>query len=364
MISQATEETPTNREPKAPTGAEVLTDRSTAYRELVSVIIPCYNEERFICKALRSLADQYDEDCLEIIVIDGMSTDRTREAVDEFKRERPDLAVIIIENQQRVIPVGLNLGIKAARGKIIARMDAHAVPSRSYLNRTVEALALDNSGIVGMPCRVLPANNTLTARAIACAVSHPFGIGDAKYRLATGSLPQESVDTVAFASFRKSLWEELGGYNESLLTNEDYDFNYRARKAGYKVILVRAGYCDYFARESLASLRAQYVRYGKWKARMLRIHPGSLKLRHLVAPSFVLSLPVLFLVALIIWPLAFVPLGLEIGLYLLLSVVCAWRIARANDGGVRMFLIMPFVFLTIHLSWGTSFLFSLVRKPS
>jgi hypothetical protein len=98
------------------------------------------------------------------------------------------------------------------------------------------------------------------------------------------------VDTVAFGSFRKSLWTELGGFNEGLHTNEDYDFNYRVRAAGGVVLLDRAEYSAYFARSTLRDLVKQYFRYGKWKARMIRLHPRSIKWRHLVAPMFVMSL--------------------------------------------------------------------------
>src|SRR6185436_10543448 len=115
--------------------------------------------------------------------------------------------------------------------------------------------------------------------------------------LGAGGLMQEAVDTVAFACFRKSLGKELGGFNEGLLTNEDYDFNYRVRQSGREVILDRSGHCDYFARSSLKGLASQYRRYGGWKARMLRLHPRSMKLRHFVAPAFVFSLFALFVLS-------------------------------------------------------------------
>ena len=150
--------------------------------EFVSVVIPCYNEERFIVKALEQLARQYEVSRFEIIVVDGMSEDRTRDLVFDFKANHPALSIAIIENPARHIPTALNLGVSAARAEIIARMDAHAAPSAGYIRRCVEVLGQDNAGVVGMPCRVRAGANTLLARAIANAVSHPFGIGDAKAR--------------------------------------------------------------------------------------------------------------------------------------------------------------------------------------
>jgi len=342
------------------TWTPAMTDCATKF---VSVVIPCYNEERFILKALDQLTDQYDNNRYEIIVVDGMSNDRTRELVAQFKEEHPDLKVTLVDNPARNIPTALNLGVAAASGEIIARMDAHAVPSPGYVRRCVEVLEQnEEAGVVGMPCHVLPGANTLLAEAIASGVSHPFGIGDATYRLKVGAAPQEAVDTVAFACFRKSLWQDLGGFNESLLTNEDYDFNYRVRTSGRKVLLDRSGHCDYFARTDLGDLATQYRRYGGWKARMVRLHPASIKLRHLVAPVFVLSLMVLTLLSILWYPFALL-LALQVGLYTVLALFFAWQIKSRTGGSVAMILIMPVVFMTIHLSWGASFLIGLVRQP-
>ncbi len=330
--------------------------------QTVSVVIPCFNEERFIGKALEQLADQYDRERYEILVVDGQSEDRTRAVVDEFKIARPDVSITVIDNPAHNIPTALNLGIASARGNIIARMDAHAVPSAGYIRRCAEVLQQENVGVVGMPCHVRAGAGTLMARAIAVAVSHPFGIGDAKYRLTEGLSLQEPVDTVAFACFKKSLWLQLKGFNESLLTNEDYDFNYRVRLAGQLVLLDRSGHCDYFARTTVKHLARQYLRYGGWKAQMIKLHPGSIKLRHLVAPGFVLSLASLALLG-FFWTPFFLLLGLEVGLYALLAFVFGWQAMKRNRAGIDMLLAMPLIFLTIHLTWGASFLLGLFRQP-
>jgi succinoglycan biosynthesis protein ExoA len=322
-------------------------------KEFVSVVIPCLNEERFIGKALHNLADQYDPGRYEIIVVDGLSQDRTREVIAEFCRQRPDVAVTLIDNPARRIPAALNLGIEAARGDIIARLDAHAVASPGYIRRSVEVLRQKGVGVVGMPCQVCPGADTLTARAIAMAVSHPFGIGDAKYRLGRGS-GQQAVDTVAFACFRKELWRELGGFDEGLSANEDYEFNYRVRKHGETVLLDPVEHCDYFARSSLKDLALQYWRYGRWKARMIRSHPGSIKMRQVVAPIFAASIPLLLLTGLWLRP-AWWLLGIELSAYLLLALVFAVKLAVKNNAGLKLALLMPLIFGAIHVSWGTGF---------
>ena len=330
--------------------------------ERISVVIPCYNEERFITQVLNNLADQYKAEQYEIIIVDGMSDDRTRELIGQFSRQRPDLKIVIIDNPARKIPAALNLGIAAATGDIIARMDAHAVASPGYIRRCVEVLNDTGAGVVGMPCRVCPGDETLVAQAIAQGVSHKFGIGDAKYRLQEGVEGQEAVDTVAFGFFKKSIWKEIGGFNEQLLTNEDYDFNYRVRASGKTVLLDRSEHCDYFARSTFAGLIKQYWRYGSWKARMVLLNPKSIKVRHMIAPLFVVSIVSLFLSGFFFRP-AWYLLALELASYLLLSFLFASQITKKVQGGVGLFLLMPLVFFTIHSSWGSAFFVGLVKAP-
>lgn len=346
---RSTEATPASK------GAAVKEVPPNSKAELVSVVIPCLNEERFIGKALQNLAGQYDHDSYEIIVVDGHSDDGTRNEIAEFRRAWPQVSVKLIDNPTRRIPTALNLGIKAASGNIIARLDAHAVASPGYIRRSVEVLRQEGIGAVGMPCQVTAGADTLTAKAIAMAVSHPFGIGDAKYRLGKGESGQEAVDTVAFACFKKELWTELGGFDEELLANEDYEFNYRIRLSGKIVLLDRSEHCDYFARTTLPDLFRQYWRYGTWKARMIRRHPRSIKLRHMIAPLFVISLATLLVGGFWLRP-AWWLLGVEVAAYLLLALLFAAQLARKSGAGLRVLLLLPLIFSTIHLTWGSSFL--------
>lgn len=337
-------------------------NQQTKPQEFVSVVIPCLNEERFIGKALHNLANQYEPDRYEIIIVDGLSQDRTREVIAEFCRQRPDVSIKLIDNPARRIPAALNLGIRAAKGDIIARLDAHAVASPGYIRRSVEVLRQKGVGVVGMPCQVCPGADTLTAKAIATAVSHPFGIGDAKYRLGRESSSQEAVDTVAFACFRKELWSELGGFDEGLAANEDYEFNYRVRRHGQAVLLDQAEHCDYFARATLGDLARQYWRYGRWKARMIRSHPSSIKLRQVVAPIFAASTVVLLAGGSWFAP-AWWLLAIEWAAYLALALFFAARLAVRSDAGIRLLLLMPVIFVIIHLTWGFGFLAGTIKAP-
>jgi GT2 family glycosyltransferase len=182
------------------------------------------------------------------------------------------------------------------------------------------------------------------------------------YRLGSAGEKPEFVDTVAFACFRKSLWVSLGGFDEKLLTNEDYDFNYRVKFRGERVLLDRSEHCDYFARTTPGSLAHQYWRYGWWKAQMIKQHPGSMRLRHLVAPAFVTSIALL--VAIGVWQSIFWALvALELAVYLLVATTFSYQGAKRNGERLRVMLAMPLVFFTIHFCWGTSFLVGLIRRP-
>lgn len=326
----------------------------------VSVVIPCYNEERFIGKVLENLAGQYEAERYEIVVVDGMSTDRTRRVVAEFMDRHPEVQIRILDNPARNIPTGLNIAIREARHEIIIRMDAHSVPSQNYVSRCVEALSRpEGVAVVGMPWRIAASAGTIAARAIVPAVSHPFGIGDAKYRLASSSA--EFVDTVPFGAFRKTLWQELGGFNEELLANEDYDFHYRVRLRGGRVLLDPSGHSVYFARPTFRELAAQYFRYGRWKAQMVKLHPRSIKPRQLVAPLFVIALALLSILG---WWMkaALLLLSVMMAAYLSLSLFFAFRLAR-RAGDWRLLPAISLAFFIIHTSWGSSFLLGLVHTP-
>jgi GT2 family glycosyltransferase len=150
----------------------------------------------------------------------------------------------------------------------------------------------------------------------------------------------------------------LGGFDEKLLTNEDYDFNYRVRARGERVVLDRSAHCDYFARTTLAKLASQYRRYGTWKARMIRARPRSTKLRQLVAPAFVASIALL--VAAGFWrSIAWRLLALELATYLTAAMLFAYQATRKNQERSSVLFMIPFAFFTIHCSWGTSFLWGL-----
>ncbi len=324
---------------------------------IVSVIVPCYNEETTIRLLLESLLLQsFPRSDMEIVIADGMSTDKTIVQIQAFQTEHPDLMVRIVKNERRNIPAGLNLAIEAAQGEFIVRLDAHSMPKQDYIERCLGDLRQGLGENVGGVWEIEPGGSGWIAKSIALAAAHPLGVGDARYRYAD----QAGVtDTVPFGSFRRSLINEIGPFDETLLTNEDYEFNARIRMTGGKVWLDPGIRSVYFARSTLTALGRQYWRYGYWKVRMLRRYPGTIRWRQVLPPVFTASL--LFLGLLAPWlSLAVWIFAIEVVLYLTALAIAGIHQAVIHRQFNLMFGI-PLAIMVMHLSWGSAFLWSSIR---
>lgn len=323
----------------------------------VTVIIPCYNEETTIGDTLSAIYGQtFPRAAMEVVVADSVSTDRTREVIAEFQRTHPDLSVRVVENTARVIPAALNRAIEAAQGEIIIRMDAHSKPYPDYVENCVRALEEGRGANVGGVWEIQPGASGWVAAGIAAAASHPLGAGDAAYRLKPEA---GAVDTVPFGAYRKSLIDEIGAFDESLLSNEDYEFNVRVRRAGKIVWLDPRIRSIYYARANFGALLKQYWRYGFWKARMLRRYPETLRWRQFLPPVFVAN--VIFLLAFSFWLPARVLLGLELMTYLLiLAAAGAQQAFQRRHAGIV--LSFPAAVAFIHFAWGGGLLYSLLSS--
>lgn len=324
----------------------------------VSVIVPCLNEEKTICLLLKALYDQsYPRNLIEVVIADGMSTDQTRQQIIAFQQVHTDLQVKVVDNPIGTIPAGLNKAIAASSGEFIVRLDAHSVPESEYISRCVLNLQEGWGDNVGGVWEIRPPGDHWQARSIAVAAAHPLGVGDAFYRYADRAQP---VDTVPFGAFRRSLVEKIGGFDESLLTNEDYEFNTRVRQAGGRVWLDPAIRSIYFARATYNELARQYWRYGYWKARMLRRYPQTLRWRQALPPLFVMSLILGLLLSPVI-PLVFWAFVLELAAYAGILVLTGIQMGiKRHD--IILVIGVPLAIATMHVSWGSAFLWSMLNK--
>jgi succinoglycan biosynthesis protein ExoA len=324
----------------------------------VSIIVPCYNEQDTIRKLLEAIyAQTFPRTNLEVVIADGMSTDRTRKEIAAFSDSHPDLHIALADNPTRSIPAALNSALKEAQGEIIVRLDAHSTPYPDYIERSVADLEAGLGENVGGIWEIQPGAQTWVAQSIAAAASHPLGVGDALYRHAQTAA---QVDTVPFGAFKRELLALIGFFDESLLTNEDYEFNARIHKSGGKIWLDPSIRSVYFARPTLAILARQYTRYGFWKWRMLRRYPETLRWRQALPPLFTLSL--LGGAALAVFlPIFRVLLGVEILIYIII-LGAAGLLAAVRQKKVHLLIGLPLAIATMHIAWGTGFLWSMIKR--
>ena len=324
---------------------------TTAMRlPMISIIVPCRNEERYIESCLDSIvATTYPSDKLEVIVADGQSDDRTREIVARYaSRYR---WIRIVDNPGRIAPTALNVGIAHARGELIVRMDAHAVYPPDYLSRLVAASDETGADNVGGRLVTLPADGSPMAHGIAIALSHPLGVGNAHFRI--GARVRRWVDTVPFGCFRREVFSRVGLFDEELVRNQDDEFNFRLAREGGRVLLDPSIVAFYYARSSLRQVARMYYQYGYFKPLVARKVGRVMTARQLVPPAFVASVSTSAAAALA-EPIAAVFFAALIGVYA--AALLGGAAHAAYGAGVRCLIAVMAAFATLHASYGFGFL--------
>ncbi len=332
------------RPPVQPTGSNATNAPSD--RPLVSIVLPIRNEADHIDACIGRLLDQdYPRERMEIIVVDGMSDDGTRDRLRALQAASRHVAIRVIDNPAMIVPTALNLAIQAARGDVIVRMDGHTTPATDYVSGCVAALTTSGAANVGGV--IEPTGLTPMGEAIAIVTSHPLGVGDAKYR--TGAAAG-SVDTVPFGAFRRDVFQRVGLFDESMVRNQDGEMNVRIRRAGETIYLDPAIRSVYTPRSDLMSLWRQYLQYGWWRVETLRRHPTSLRWRQAIPPTFATALVVLGLLG-FVWPVAAAAWVSMVVIYAAVvgAVSVRMRTERATPGRIAV------AFAIVHLAWGLGF---------
>jgi succinoglycan biosynthesis protein ExoA len=310
--------------------------------ELVTVLVPAMNEEDFIGPCLDSILTQ-DHTNLQVIVVDGGSSDRTVEIV-QVHAARDD-RVELHSNSSGTIASSLNIGLDAAEGRWLVRVDAHSRIPPTYVSGLVGHLRTGRWGGVGG--RKDGVASTPTGRAIGVAMSSRFGVGNSIYHHGTRV---QVVDHVPFGAYPIDLLRELGGWDERLHANEDFELDYRIGREGHELLFDPAVAIDWQNRQTLGDLFRQYRRYGRGKARVAVLHPMSVKPRHLAAPALVASW--LLAVALApVWP-AFAAVAL---VSYAAGVLVASALTARKIQGWEGRLAIPAAFLAMHVGWGIGF---------
>lgn len=317
---------------------------------IVSVVMPIYNEAQFIQRSLAAVLSQ-DYPDLEVLIVDGLSTDGTPDRVRAMIAANPRAR--LLTNPGRIQSCALNIGIQAAQGDVIVRVDGHTVIASDYVSQCVRALQETGADTVGGPMRCV--GITPMGWAIAAAYRSPFRVPS---RVAI-SRRAEYVDTVYMGAWPRSVFERVGGFDETLAVNEDYELNYRIRKAGGRVYLSPDICSEYYGRQTLRALWQQFFLYGRWKLRMLLKSPASTRLRHLVAPAFVAVLIGGAALALLIPFAAWMWVSI-LASYLLANATASIR--QASRDGWSLLPRLPLVFACIHLAWGIGFWAEIVQQ--
>lgn len=322
----------------------------------VAVVVPCRNEALHIRRLVDSLlATSHPLNRLEIVFVDGMSTDGTRAILDEAARLHPSIRVV--DNPAMIAPTALNLGIKATRAETIVRIDAHAEYPRDYIPRCVALLRSDpRAGNAGGRACPVPNGDSPWAKAVTFVTSHRLGVGDSAFRTSRRAGP---VDTVPCGTFPRSVFEAVGLFDERLTRNQDNELNARLLKAGYSIIFDPEIRILYRNQPDLAGLSRQAYHTGKWNVYTLLLHPHTWKWRRFVPLAFVSYLAALAAAAALREPRLALLSG-PLLLYAGLVAACSARGGAAAGGGLRA----AATFAAYHLCYGAGSLVGISRLPT
>ncbi len=313
----------------------------------VSIIMPCFNEEKYIEACMASLAAQdYPSQLIEILVADGGSTDRTLALLEGMSRK--DTRIRIIDNPERLQAPGMNRAIRASRGDILIRMDVHAEYAEDFVRRCVEVLEETGAENVGGAAR--PKSKQWFQRALSAALESPLGVGGSSYRSPDKEGP---VDTVFPGAFRRRVFETIGLFDPKAITNEDAEINQRILESGGVIYLSKKIIVHYYPRDSFKGLAIQYFKYGKGRARTLLKHRRLPTIRPLI-PFLMTSSGALLAGALPFHPLTW----LSFGAYGAGTFLEAVRVG--HKAGAHLIPVVWAIFPVLHVSHGVGMAVGLV----
>ncbi len=316
----------------------------------VSIVIPCRNEAAYIDRCLTSIeTSDFPADRREVLVVDGMSDDQTRDIV--RRHAAADPAVRLIDNPARITPTALNAGIRAAKGEIVVRIDAHAIYPPEYLSKLVRWLGTSGADNVGGVCVTRPGNGSPKAQAIAFGLSHPFGVGNSRFRI--GAREPRWVDTVPFGCYRREVFDRIGMFDEELVRNQDDELNARLIRRGGRILLVPEIVSEYFARCAIRMLWRMYYQYGYFKPLVARKVGRVMTVRQVVPALFVASIVAGLMLSGPVEALR-LPFAAAIALYVATDLAIAGHAAGRYGGRCGFWLTV--VFPVLHVAYGLGFI--------
>jgi glycosyltransferase involved in cell wall biosynthesis len=321
-------------------------------KQKVSLLIAMRNEAARIGECLESLFRQdYPPDLVEVLIMDGKSTDASWRAVEDLIRGRPNFK--LLSNPGMYQSHGWNLGIAQSTGDIIGIVSAHSILAPDYVSKAVETLLSSGADMVGGTMNAI--GTTYIASAISLATSSPFGVGDSRFHYTD---QEEELDTVYMGLCWRFVYQRIGGFDQDMIRNQDDELSYRLRKIGGRIVCNPAIRSHYYNRASLSALWKQYYQYGCYKVRVMQKHPRQMRPRQFAPPAFVFALIVGIILGLAS-PLGWGPvLGLG-AVYLGANLIAS--LITAAGRGWKSLPLLPVIFAILHLSYGLGFLMGLVK---
>lgn len=309
---------------------------------IVSVVMPVYNEEKYISKCIDSLLMQdYPIKSMEWIFVDGESKDKTVEIIKDYQGRYPSL-IKVLNNPNKIVPYAMNIGIAASKGKYIVRLDAHADYAKDYISKCIYYLETSDAENVGGVAQTK--SNGFMGNAIAKMLSSRFGVGNSQFRTNGDS---GYVDTVPFGAFKREVFSKYGGYDERLVRNQDNEMNFRIRKNGGKIYLANDIHLSYYCRDSIKGISSMAVKNGMWNVITMKLCPGSMGVRHFIPFLFVISILGLGTLG-FIHPLFWAALGLELLFYITLDALFSAKQATS----IKEFFTLLILFPIFHTTYG------------
>lgn len=320
---------------------------------LVSFVIPMLNEAKAIKRCIESILNQnYPADRLEVIVVDGLSQDGSREQVKALAAEHANIH--LYDNPQKRTPISLNTGVRNSTGDVIIILGAHTRIEPDFVHWNIHYMQeLDVKCVGGTQINT---GDTFWQSAIGVGMGSQFGIPSAPYRFYK---KKRFVDTVVYAAYARDLFEQVGYFDEELHISEDAEFNWRIRKAGHKIFFTPEIVSYYYPRPNLRKLAKQFFNYGILRVNVIKKHPDAAKPVHLVPPLFVLS-TLLLLLGGFFWQTCLILCGMLWLLYLLYLIVAAFITCR-QVRSYRYLAALPAVFMAMQLAWGSGFLVGIFK---
>jgi glycosyltransferase involved in cell wall biosynthesis len=323
----------------------------------VSIVIPTKNEAKYLPRVIDSLLSQdYPQEDMEILIIDGRSTDHTRDTIEQYRRKAPSIR--LIDNPQIYTVFAFNAGIKNATGNIIFFVGAHTEYSPNYVSTVVKYIKEDKAECVGSVACTLPGDETLMAKSIALALSSPFGVGNSYMRIGQKSI--RYADTASCSGYKKEVFEKIGLFNEKLIHSQDIEFNLRLRKAGMRILLVPNITSYYYARPDFLSFCKHNFRNGLWSILPFKyssIIPISI--RHFIPLAFVLGL--LVSVTFAFFSSIFLYLFYAIAIaYIAANILFSARI-YLKTRKMKYLVSMPVTYAALHIVYGMGSMLGIIK---